>query len=61
MEALLDRLALEQLVADLQDAVRVGLALDQPSQKFILPLQILSLQEVNPQDPLWRQAGRAQR
>lgn len=58
MEALLDRLALEQLVADLQDAVRVGLALDQPAQKFILPLQILSLQEVNPQDPLWRHAER---
>lgn len=48
MKALLNRLAVEQLVADLQDAVGVRLALDQPSQKFILPLQILSLQEVNP-------------
>lgn len=47
MEAFLDRLALEQLVADLQDTVRVGLALDQSTQKLILPFQIQSLQEVN--------------
>lgn len=37
MEALFNCFAVEQLVADLQDAVRVGLALDQPSQKVILP------------------------
>lgn len=56
MEALLHRLALEQLVADLQDAIGVGLALDQTSEKFILPLQVLGLQEVNPQDSLCRHA-----
>lgn len=56
MEALFDRLALEQLGADLQDAVRVRFAFDQPSQKFIFPFQILSLQKVNPQDSLQRHA-----
>lgn len=48
MEALLDCLALKELVADLQDAVRVGLALDQAPEKFVLPLQVECLQEVNP-------------
>ena len=56
MEALLHRFALEQLVANLHHAVRVRLALDQTSQKFILPFQILSLQEVDPQDSLRRRA-----
>lgn len=54
IEALLHHLAVEDLVADLQDAVRVGLALDQPAQKRVLPFQILGLQEVDPQDSLWR-------
>lgn len=40
--------AVKQLVADLQDTVWVGLALDQPSQKVIFSFQILGLQEVNP-------------
>ena len=61
MQALLHRLALEQLVADLQDTVRVRLALDQTAQKCVLPFQILSLQEVNPQDPLCAETCRAQR
>lgn len=52
VEALLDRLALEQLVTDLQHAVRVGLPLDEPPQELILPFQVKSLQEVDPQDPL---------
>lgn len=52
VEALLDRLALEQLVTDLQHPVRVRLALYEPPQELILPFQVQSLQEVDPQDPL---------
>lgn len=55
MQAFLDCFALEQLVADLQDTIRVGLALDKASEKFILPFQVKGLQEVNPQDSLWTQ------
>lgn len=61
MEALLDRLALEELVADLQHAVRVRLALDQASEKFVLPFQVQGLQEVDPQDPLPEATPRVQR
>lgn len=61
MEALLDRLALKELVADLQHAVRVRLALDQASEKFVLPFQVEGLQEVNPQDPLSETTPRPQR
>lgn len=59
MEALFDCFALEQLVADLQDAIGVRFALDQPTEKFIFPFQILSLQEMNPQDSLRRQADQS--
>lgn len=52
VEALLDRLALEQLVTELQHAVRVRLSLDEAPQELILPFQVQSLQEVDPQDPL---------
>lgn len=52
METLLHRLAVEELVADLQHAVRVRLALDQASEKFVLPFQVQGLQEVDPQDSL---------
>lgn len=61
MEALLDRLALKELVADLQHAVRVRLALDQASEKLVLPFQVEGLQEVNPQDPLSETTARPQR
>lgn len=40
VEALLDRLALEQLVTDLQHAVRVGLPFYEPPQELILPFQV---------------------
>lgn len=40
VEALLDRLALEQLVTDLQHAVRVRLPLYEPPQELILPFQV---------------------
>ena len=52
VERLLNGLAVEQLVADLQDTIRVRFSHDQPSQELVFALQILSLQEVNPQDPL---------
>lgn len=57
MEALLDRLALEQLVTKLQHAVGVRFSLDQPPQELILPFQVQSLQEVDPQDPLQSPSG----
>lgn len=57
VEALLDRLALEQLVTDLQHAVRVRLSLYEPPQKLILPFQVQSLQEVDSEDPLQRPSG----
>lgn len=40
VEALLDRLALEELVTDLQHAVRIGLPLYEPPQELILPFQV---------------------
>jgi len=54
--ALQDRLANheQQLVADLDDPVRVRLALDQTPQELVFPQQVLGLQEVDPQDPLGR-------
>lgn len=52
VQAVFDGLALEELVSNMEDAVGVRLPLDQATQEFILPFQVLSLQEVNPQDSL---------
>lgn len=52
LQALLDGLALKELVANLNNSVRVRLALNQASEVLILPLQILRFQEVDSEHTL---------
>lgn len=52
VEVLTDDFALEELAPDLDDPVRVWLAFDQPFHVRVLTQQVLSLDEVDPQDSL---------
>ena len=52
VDVLFDDLALEELFANLDDPIRVRLALDQPSQELVLANQFLGLKKVDPQDAL---------
>lgn len=51
----MDDLALEELGSHLDDSIRVGLAFDQPPEELVFTQQVLSLDEVDPQDGLRRQ------
>lgn len=51
-KVLFDDLALEDLIANSNDSIGVGLPLDKPLQVGILALKILSFNEVYPQDTL---------
>lgn len=55
VEILTDDFALKELVPDLDDAIRVWLAFDQPFHVGVLTQQVLGLNEVDPQDALRRQ------
>ena len=57
----LDGSAPELLGADLQDPVRVRLGLDQTPQELVLSLQVLGLQEVDPENPLRRYTSSSSR
>lgn len=48
----MDDFALEELRPHLDDSVRVRLAFNQPPKELVLPQELLSLQEVDPQNPL---------
>lgn len=52
VEVVADDFALEELVPNLDDAVRVWLAFDQPFHVGVLTQQVLCLNEVEPQDAL---------
>lgn len=51
----MDDFALEELGSHLDDSIRVGLAFDQPPKELVFAQQVLSLDEVDPQDALRRQ------
>lgn len=51
-KVLFDDLALEDLVANSNDSIGVGLPLDKPFKVSVLALKILSFDEVYPQDTL---------
>lgn len=52
IDGLVDDFALEELRPHLDDSVRVRLAFNQPPKELVLPQKLLSLQEVDPQNPL---------
>lgn len=60
MNGLVDDFALEELVPDLDDSVRVRLAFDEPAQELVFTQQVLGLQEVDPQDALMTRSHREQ-
>lgn len=52
MQAVLNDLALEDMVANFNDAVRIRLPFNQTPQKFVLSQQVLCLQKMHSQNTL---------
>lgn len=52
INCLFDDFGSEELITQLDDAIRVWLSFYQATQKLVLPYQVLCLQKVNPQNTL---------